>query len=72
MDTVLHSDAIHRGAGQLLGCARNLYLGAQLTAEPRLQEPVFLAEITAPLDAIGGVYQCLNQRRGLVIEEEQV
>jgi len=33
---------------------------------------MFLAEITAPMDAMGGVYQCLNQRRGTVIEEEAV
>lgn len=43
-----------------------------MTAKPRLQEPIFLAEITAPVDAMGGVYQCLNQRRGIVNEEEQV
>jgi elongation factor 2 len=29
-----------------------------------------LAEITAPMDAMGGVYNCLNTRRGIVIEEE--
>jgi len=43
-----------------------------MTAEPRLQEPIFQADITAPQDAMGGVYNCLNQRRGTVIEEEQV
>jgi translation elongation factor EF-G len=30
---------------------------------------VFLAEITAPADIMGGVYQVLNQRRGIVQEE---
>jgi elongation factor 2 len=33
---------------------------------------MFLAEITAPMEAMGGVYQCLNQRRGIVSEEEPV
>lgn len=72
MDVVLHADAIHRGGGQLIPTARRVYYAAQLTASPSLQEPIFLAEITAPLDAMGGVYQCLNQRRGVVIEEEQI
>jgi elongation factor 2 len=29
-----------------------------------------MAEITVPNDATGGVYNCLNTRRGIVIEEE--
>lgn len=72
MDVVLHADAIHRGGGQLIPTARRVYYAAELTASPTLQEPIFLCEITAPLDAMGGVYQCLNQRRGIVNEEEQV
>jgi len=40
-----------------------------LTAKPVLQEPYFLCEITAPVDAMGGVYSTLTQRRGMVIEE---
>jgi elongation factor 2 len=72
LDCVLHADAIHRGGGQLIPTARRLYYAAELTAEPRLQEPIFSAEITAPQDAMGGVYNCLNQRRGIVNEEEQV
>lgn len=70
MDCVLHTDAIHRGAGQIIPTARRLFYACILTAEPRLQEPIFLAEITCPMDAITGVYNCLNQRRGIVIEED--
>jgi len=72
LDCVLHADAIHRGGGQLIPTARRLYYACELTSEPRLQEPIFQADITAPQDAMGGVYNCLNQRRGTVIEEEQV
>jgi elongation factor 2 len=72
IDTALHTDAVHRGGGQIIPTARRVYYACELTAQPRLQEPIFLAEITAPMDAMGGVYQCLNQRRGLVIEEEAV
>ena len=69
VDCVLHADNIHRGGGQIIPTARRVYYACELTAQPRLQEPVFLCEITAPMDAMGGVYQCLNQRRGMVIEE---
>jgi len=72
VDVALHTDAIHRGGGQIIPTARRVYYACELTAQPRLQEPVFLAEITAPMDAMGGVYQCLNQRRGIVNEEEPV
>lgn len=72
LDCVLHADAIHRGGGQIIPTARRLYYACQMTAQPRLQEPIFLAEITAPVDAMGGVYNCLNTRRGIVSEEEQV
>jgi elongation factor 2 len=72
VDVALHTDAIHRGGGQLIPAARRVYYATELTAKPRLQEPIFLAEITAPLDAMGGVYQCLNQRRGIISEEEPV
>jgi elongation factor 2 len=72
VDTALHTDAIHRGGGQLIPTARRVYYASELTGHPRLQEPMFLAEITAPMDAMGGVYQCLNQRRGIIIEEESV
>jgi len=39
---------------------RRLYYACELTAKPRILEPIFLAEITAPMDAMGGVYNCLN------------
>jgi len=72
MDVGLHADAIHRGGGQIIPTARRVYYAAQLTAEPRFQEPVFLCEIQSPDDAMGGIYQTLTQRRGIVIGEEPV
>lgn len=72
LDCVLHSDAIHRGAGQIIPTARRLYYACELTATPRLQEPIFQCDITCPADSMGGVYTCLNQRRGQIIEEENV
>jgi len=69
MDVMLHSDTIHRGGNQIIPTARRGFLGAQLVANPRLLEPVYLVEIQCPEMAIGGVYSCLNRRRGHVFEE---
>jgi len=71
-DVTLHADAIHRGGGQITPTARRVFFASELTAKPRFQEPIFLVEIQAPDDAVGGIYQCLAQRRGLVIGEEPV
>jgi elongation factor 2 len=70
-DVTLHADAIHRGGGQIIPTARRVFFASQLTAEPRLLEPIYLAEITCPENAVGGIYSCLNKRRGHVFEETQ-
>lgn len=67
-DVELHADAIHRGGGQLLPCVRRVFYACQLTSSPSLFEPIFIAEITVPMDSTGGVYQVLNQRRGEIVE----
>jgi len=71
VDVVLHTDAIHRGGGQIIPTARRVFYAAQLTAEPRLMEPVFLCEIQTPQTAVGGIYAVMNKRRGQIIEEIQ-
>ncbi|KAF3793436.1 Elongation factor 2 [Nymphaea thermarum] len=70
-DVVLHADAIHRGGGQVIPTARRVIYASQLTAKPRLLEPVYLVEIQAPEQALGGIYGVLNQKRGHVFEEMQ-
>ncbi|GJD09514.1 Elongation factor 2 [Galdieria sulphuraria] len=71
LDVTLHSDAIHRGGGQIIPTARRCYYGAQLMAEPRLLEPVYLVEIQCPEQAVGAIYGVLNRKRGHVFEEAQ-
>ncbi|XP_029619724.1 elongation factor 2 isoform X1 [Salmo trutta] len=44
-DVTLHADAIHRGGGQIIPTARRVIYASQLTAQPRLMEPVYLVEI---------------------------
>jgi len=70
LDVALHADAIHRGGGQVIPTARRVFYASQLTAQPALQEPVYLVEITCPDVARGGIYGVLNKRRGHVFAEE--
>lgn len=44
-DVTLHTDAIHRGGGQIIPTARRALYACELTAEPRMMEPVYLVEI---------------------------
>lgn len=44
-DVALHTDAIHRGGGQIIPTMRRCLLGCVLSASPRIMEPVYLVEI---------------------------
>jgi len=71
-DVTLHADAIHRGGGQIIPTARRVIYACELTASPGFQEPIFLCEIQTPDDVVGGIYQTLTQRRGIVVNEEPI
>jgi len=71
-DVTLHTDAIHRGGGQIVPTARRVMYAAELTGGPKFQEPIFLCEIQTPDDCVGAIYQTLTQRRVIVISEEPI
>ncbi|XP_063433169.1 elongation factor 2-like [Mytilus trossulus] len=71
-DVTLHADAIHRGGGQIIPTTRRVIYACQLTAKPKIMEPVFLVEIQCPEQAVGGIYSCLNKRRGQVFDNQQI
>merc|ERR1711931_425815 len=71
-DVTLHTDAIHRGGGQIIPTARRVFYASIITAGPSLMEPVYLVEIQCPEVAVGGIYSCLNRRRGHVFEENRI
>merc|ERR1712093_951164 len=48
LDVTLHTDAIHRGGGQLIPTCRRVVYAASLLAEPGLQEPVYQIEEQRP------------------------
>jgi elongation factor 2 len=64
VEVAMHSDASHRGAGQIIPAGRRVLYASILTASPTLVEPFYLVEITAPLTALGGVHAVLSKRRG--------
>jgi len=67
-DATLHTDSIHRGANQISPATRNACFGAYLCANPRFQEPIFLVEIAASADVMGGIFATMNKRRGNIFE----
>jgi elongation factor 2 len=71
-DAQVHQDPAHRGGGQILPASRRLFQGLQIASMPTLLEPIFMCEISAPSQALGGVYKTLTQRRGQVVEENNV
>merc|ERR1712157_578413 len=70
-DVTLHADAIHRGAGQIMPCARKVYYACQIGSSPRMMEPMYLIDITVPQNAHAGVYSTLNKRRGEIHKIEE-
>jgi elongation factor 2 len=70
LDVVLHADAIHRGAGQMMPTMNRCMKACIIKSEPCLQEPMYLADITVPEAAVSGVYATLNARRGQVEGKE--
>lgn len=71
-DVTLHTDAIHRGGGQIIPTTRRVLYACVMTASPRLMEPVYLVEIQCPEQAIGGIHSVLSTRRGHVIDQFKV
>ncbi len=69
VDSVLHNDSVHRNSPQIIPCSRRLFNGLELASVPTLLEPIFMVEITAPSNVLGGVYQTINQRRGQIVDE---
>jgi len=72
LDVELHADAVHRGGAQIIPTARRVYYACEIMASPRFQEPVYLVDIATPNDCMSGIYQCFNQRRGVIFQEESV
>lgn len=64
LDAYLHSDAIHRGAGQIMPVIKRVMYACQIASGPRLMEPIYSIEITVPKSAQHGVYRALEEVGG--------
>jgi len=69
IDVLLHTDSVHRGDGQIMPAARRAFCAAQLSASPRLLEPMYLCEIQTELDVVNSVYSVIAGRRGTVVNQ---
>jgi elongation factor 2 len=58
-DVTLHTDAIHRGGGQIIPTTRRCLYACVLTAQPRLMEPVYLCEIQVGKNPVSPNNFCL-------------
>eukprot|EP01065_Artemidia_motanka_P039881 TRINITY_DN4918_c1_g1_i1.p1 TRINITY_DN4918_c1_g1~~TRINITY_DN4918_c1_g1_i1.p1 ORF type:complete len:819 (+),score=217.16 TRINITY_DN4918_c1_g1_i1:60-2516(+) len=70
-DVFRMSDAIHRGAGQIIPTARRNYMGCVLTAKPTLAEPVYVVDVQSDERDVGGVHGVLRSRRDAVLLDER-
>ena len=66
LDMALHSDSIHSGEGQLIPAIRRAIYASELTAKPRLVEPIYLGEILCNNDDFCGIEKTIYERRGIV------
>jgi len=69
VDCTLHSDAIHRGSGQILPAARKVMYGAVLSSEPRLVEPFYRVDISCHQEVVSTIHRIVTTKRGAVLDE---
>src|ERR1700739_3479637 len=68
---VPHEDPAHRTYAQLMPASRRAILGAMLSANPTLLEPILGIEVKGPADLIGAITGVISSKRGKLINIEQ-
>jgi elongation factor 2 len=68
---VPHEDPAHRTYAQLMPASRRAILGAMLSANPTLLEPVLGIEVKAPAELIGAITGVITSKRGKLVNIEQ-
>ena len=63
-------EPIYRGGGQLIPTSRRVSYSSFMLANPRIMEPILLAEVLCPQDCIEVIYTILLRRRAHVVFEE--
>ncbi|VDN32590.1 unnamed protein product [Gongylonema pulchrum] len=72
LDAVIAGEPLYRGGGQIIPTARRCAYSAFLMATPRLMEPYYFVEVTAPADCVSSVYTVLAKRRGHVTTDAPI
>ncbi len=68
---VPHEDPAHRTYAQLMPATRRAILGATLSGEPTLLEPILGIEIKCPSEQIGSIAGVISSKRGKMLNVEQ-
>src|SRR5579872_6640742 len=68
---VPHEDPAHRTYAQLMPATRRAILGAALTADPTLLEPILGIEVKCPAEQIGPIASVISGKRGKMLNVEQ-
>jgi len=68
-DAKIHRDPSHRGGGQVIPATRRVLHAAMMSAAPRLLEPVYIAQIVCPTQALGAAVNVLARRRGVILQQ---
>lgn len=68
---VPHEDPAHRTYAQLMPASRRAILGAMLSANPTLLEPILGIEVKGPAELIGAITGVISSKRGRLVNIEQ-
>jgi elongation factor 2 len=68
---VPHEDPAHRTYAQLMPASRRAILGASLSAQPTLLEPILGIEVKCPSEQIGSIAGVISSKRGKMLNVEQ-
>lgn len=71
VDAEFHEDPAHRTLAQVVPMMHRALLGAELSAEPSLYEPIMKIQIQVPSEFIGAVTSVLASKRGQVTNIDQ-
>ncbi|MFQ5871287.1 MAG: elongation factor EF-2 [Candidatus Geothermarchaeales archaeon] len=71
LDAELHEDPAHRTFAQIFPAVRRALLGAALTAQPALNEPIMKMTVQVPPDYIGAVSSVIASKRGSILSIDQ-
>jgi len=69
MQANIAEEPLARAGGQIIPTSRRVVYSSFLMATPRLMEPLLLAEIQCPADAVSAIYNVLARRRGHVVQD---